>query len=363
MDIDKIIQWLYAYSENELQLKNYYEKHGYIMPQELEDEVFQPEDMLIRAHSNDLRNAASMEHLPLESALYNPSVYNEPMFFGAESDIFLHRHPRYTSVPMHKHQFYEIVYVYQGRCTQMLKCLNDAQCRHMEEGDFLFIPAGQEHSLTVDSDSIVINIGVRTSTFVDTFLCNIPENSILGSFFSMLLTTEGVNQFIIFHTNGRFSCTPYLHQLFVAYCTPGIYANNITNLQLCLLFLHLLQEYSSSAELINTGTNSVYRIPAIIAYMEEHFDTVNVKTIASHFGYSTDHLNRIFRQCTSRTISDMLLKIKMERAQQLLKNPDLTVSNISERLGYKDTTNFTRNFKKYYGTTPQAFRSSHTPYA
>lgn len=46
----------------------------------------------------------------------------------------------------------------------------------------------------------------------------------------------------------------------------------------------------------------------------------------------------------------------MRQAARLLSDSSLSVSDISERLGYTDAGNFRRIFKKYYRTTPVEFR-------
>lgn len=358
MELNKIIHWLYSYSKPEQALKDYYNIHGTIMPEDTVPRSTAVGKDFPRGYENDLRNAIYQPGIISSNALqnYNPLVLNEPQLFSENSDIFIHKHPRYSAVPMHRHQFFEIVYVYEGSCTQKLQCLDHTHTYTMKTGDFLFIPVNQEHALYVDNESIIINIGIRTSTFEKTFLHNIPRASILGSFFSSLLTMPNTTQFIVFHTDSHFPCKPYIHKLFMSYCSRDIYAPNILNLQLSLLFLYLLQEYSNAAQIINAETDSVYQIPAMIAYMENNYADINVKAVANYFGYSTDHLNRIFKQCTAQTVSETLMNIKMKHAGQLLDNHQLSVSDIAAALGYKDTTNFIRNFKKHYHMTPKAFR-------
>ena len=359
MELNRIISWLYHYSQPEQELRDYYETHGTIISGEADGDTAVNSGAPPRAYENDLRGVLTFEDFSVSRNTGDGSspVFKEPLYFSENSDVFISKHPRYSAVPMHKHQFFEIVYVYEGYCEQTLSCLGYTRTYTMKEGDFLFIPANQEHAITVDSDSIVINIGLRTSTFERTFLHNIPQDSILGRFFSSLLTMEDSTQFIIFHTDEHFPCKPYVHQIFMSYCNGGVYAKNLLNLQLSLLFLYLLQEYSENAEIINGTTDSVYQIPALIAYMEKNYSTVNIKSMAKHFGYSTDHLNRIFKQWTGQTISEALMRVKMEHAVRFLENPRMTVSDVAESLGYKDMTNFIRNFKKYYGVTPKAYRS------
>lgn len=50
--------------------------------------------------------------------------------------------------------------------------------------------------------------------------------------------------------------------------------------------------------------------------------------------------------------------LRIERAKELLKKNDLTVSLVAKEVGFKDLSNFSRQFKKVTGVTPTAYRST-----
>jgi AraC-like DNA-binding protein len=49
---------------------------------------------------------------------------------------------------------------------------------------------------------------------------------------------------------------------------------------------------------------------------------------------------------------------KMNKAKELLKNPQLPIYQIAEEVGYKNATHFTAAFKRYFGNTPKYFRNN-----
>lgn len=63
---------------------------------------------------------------------------------------------------------------------------------------------------------------------------------------------------------------------------------------------------------------------------------------------------RLAEQGTS--YSELLDKLRQERAALLLDDPELSVQEVADLVGYSDTANFTRAFKRWTGLTPQAFR-------
>ncbi len=71
------------------------------------------------------------------------------------------------------------------------------------------------------------------------------------------------------------------------------------------------------------------------------------------------YLSRIFKKRTGLRFSDYRLKLKMEKAKELLKRHDAPLHQLSEQLGYKNVESFVRIFKKLVGKTPTTYRNSH----
>jgi len=67
------------------------------------------------------------------------------------------------------------------------------------------------------------------------------------------------------------------------------------------------------------------RINAVIAYAREHLDDdLSLETLAHVAGFSPFHFHRVFKALTDETISDMVLRLRLERATALLRaTPDL----------------------------------------
>ena len=198
--------------------------------------------------------------------------------------IFYIKRPRYSCSPTQDHQYYEICYQYSGTSIQTLSVDDTCETIRLKPGDFVFIPVAQKHSITIDSDSILLNIGVRASTFTQAFSHNIPDGSILGDFFSSLLTPDGDSiRYLVFHTNGNAMILQQIQQLSLTYCTNTLYSQQILNLQLSILFMNLLQDYSYNTKIANTGGSITEKLPAIMQYIEQNYTTSSAQRIAQHF--------------------------------------------------------------------------------
>ena len=84
---------------------------------------------------------------------------------------------------------------------------------------------------------------------------------------------------------------------------------------------------------------------------------LDVNTLAEKLCMSPRQLHRKFVAITGDSPASYMLKIKMQRARDLLETkPGLTVEDIAERCGFEHTPNFYSAFKKMYGVTPMDYR-------
>ena len=98
---------------------------------------------------------------------------------------------------------------------------------------------------------------------------------------------------------------------------------------------------------------------AVIEYLQHHYnEEVNLNQIASALHYSPSYLTKIFVQQYDTTPSKYMISLRMQKAQQLLAhNPELSVRQIGETVGYPEQGYFSRIYKKYVGVSPLEYRS------
>lgn len=93
----------------------------------------------------------------------------------------------------------------------------------------------------------------------------------------------------------------------------------------------------------------------VIGYLDS--DYLSIKTlqeVSEQLGYSHGYLCKLFRQTYGVTMQEYLLQRKMHHAATLVRQ-GRPVSQIAEELGYQNGGNFSRAFKKYFGTSPKYF--------
>ncbi|MDF2716328.1 MAG: transcriptional regulator, AraC family [Paenibacillus sp.] len=83
---------------------------------------------------------------------------------------------------------------------------------------------------------------------------------------------------------------------------------------------------------------------------------VSIGELAKETGYHRAYLSRMFKKETGWSPAQYLLKLRMERAVLLLREP-LTVSQVAASVGFADPFHFSKQFKKWHGYSPTELRS------
>ncbi len=105
-------------------------------------------------------------------------------------------------------------------------------------------------------------------------------------------------------------------------------------------------------------TASARSVEQAIRYMTLQYDKpISIEQIASDLGYHRVHLSKIFKQMTGLSPMQYLFQIRMKKAEELLRS-ELTVAQVAASVGYPDALYFSKQFRKWKGMTPSAYRTT-----
>lgn len=82
-----------------------------------------------------------------------------------------------------------------------------------------------------------------------------------------------------------------------------------------------------------------------------------IADVAGHIGVSEGHLSHLFKKETEYTVSAYITRYRMRAAMKLLEDCRNRVSEVAEKVGYKDIAYFSSTFKKIVGENPSEFQS------
>jgi len=127
--------------------------------------------------------------------------------------------------------------------------------------------------------------------------------------------------------------------------------------------VHILRNYSTprlseDLELSRVGLVD-RRIRRSVELMHTQLDQeLTLKALAAASYLSPFHFARLFKKLTGASPHNYLAGIRAARAQLLLADTDLSVTQIGSRVGYLSGSHFTKAFRLATGTTPREFRKA-----
>lgn len=116
-----------------------------------------------------------------------------------------------------------------------------------------------------------------------------------------------------------------------------------------------IKHWVGSIPVTHTPRQVVSQIKAYI--LENYAGNVSLDTVAEHVFLSSVYVSRLFKQETGENYTDFITRVRIDKACELLKRPDILVADVGQRVGYPNPRYFYRVFKNITGDTPSTYRS------
>ncbi|MGZ9584818.1 helix-turn-helix domain-containing protein [Paenibacillus marinisediminis] len=120
------------------------------------------------------------------------------------------------------------------------------------------------------------------------------------------------------------------------------------------------QSVSEDAEHLKPENEAQQIVRQMIRMMSiQYAHPFTMEQMAGSLGYSRAYLSRLFKQVTEMSPITFLLKLRIDKGRQLLRDrPDLSVEQIAASVGLTDPLYFSRQFRRFYEQSPTQYRSS-----
>lgn len=145
------------------------------------------------------------------------------------------------------------------------------------------------------------------------------------------------------------------HELESSELDSQLYAESMAT----ALSVHLLQRYSAHQQAIKdyTGGLPQYKLREAIAYINEHLEqNLTLAEIADLLKMSPHYFATLFKQSTGLAPHQYITQCRIEQAKKLLANPELTIIEVCQQVGFQSQSHFTKVFRKYTASTPKVYR-------
>lgn len=133
----------------------------------------------------------------------------------------------------------------------------------------------------------------------------------------------------------------------------------VSSFELLEMFLCVFKQRQNEAAHRGTKTNEDIYTEAAVKYIRLNVHTpLTVAELIRVLGVSQPYLFKLFKKKFQLSPKEYILKQKRERAQLLLKETQLTVTQVANSVGFQDVLSFSRFFKSQTGLSPQNYRKA-----
>ncbi len=120
------------------------------------------------------------------------------------------------------------------------------------------------------------------------------------------------------------------------------------------LMVYLSRAYTSTD---TTEAHALLRVGNVIGALENDFPKEwKLDDLLEIAHMSRSNLMRVFRKATGQTPIGYLVRLRIQRAMELLRNSNSTITEIALEVGFNDSNYFTRQFRRIVGESPRGFR-------
>lgn len=336
-----------------------------LLAQYNDDELFYRELFLSR--NDPAKYEKFMKELNLETANqrqliipefqnggYRPARFHDDFLdIKIHKNVYLQKHNRYTPPYEHDHEFFEIVYVLSGKCENHVFGGTDI----LGEGDLCLMSPSVKHSIWTE-DGLIINILMRRSTIQNVFSNIFRGRGIISDFFTNSIYLHDFATCLIFRTNGDKFIRGQILGMFGEQLDSDEYSESIISSMLMIFFNRLARGYRNTASYPQAVRKQNESVSQIIRMITDSFADITLPGLADRLGYSVVYCSRYIKKITGCTFSGLLKRIRLQKAEDLLKNTTVSIREISVICGYENPENFNRAFRQSYGMAPSVFREA-----
>lgn len=123
------------------------------------------------------------------------------------------------------------------------------------------------------------------------------------------------------------------------------------------LFFSGLIENSATASPLPRNDIKQFYIQAAVAFIENNYmKNITIEDMAVNLNLNRSYFSKIFKKMTQKSPQEFLINYRISKACELMRSTNMTLSEISQHVGYSNQFHFTRAFKNSMNMSPSEWR-------
>lgn len=271
------------------------------------------------------------------------SVHTETIFFR-------YRDEQPIEALFHSHPQYEIYYFHEGACSFLI----GDRIYELEPGDLIFMDGLTLHCANAAMDQPYIRSVCHFHADYVQRLLRIPGGADLLEPFRRL-------------RHARLRLSPVQREeaerLLGRLSEHNVPQDKLAYVQYHLLFCELLACICRWSETLpgqapTASTEKLQHVQDMITFVEQHYmEDLHLDDLERELHLNRHYLSKLFKQVMGVTVFHYLFERRINQSCVMMAmQPDMTLTDISYRVGFKHPAHFSRVFKRYVGMPPEAYR-------
>lgn len=273
--------------------------------------------------------------------------------FSPYQNIVFNKQTRYSQVPLHRHSYLEMFYIYAGHCTATINGRRVA----LDAGDVCIMDTQAIHAIDpTGEEDIVLNCMMDQKYFNAQFIGRLASSGMVAQFLADALNGSNKHdQYLLFHTAEAPIVQELFENAFCEYLDPGVCSEDLLDSYMTLIFIQLARCYQSAKEAEYQRESRRY-MTEVLRYIEQNFSTCTLEGTAAQFSFHPNYLSRALKKATGFSFKELVDQNRLKQAAFLLRNSRLPIAEIAPRCGWSNLNQFYKKFAAGYGVTPREYR-------
>jgi AraC-like DNA-binding protein/mannose-6-phosphate isomerase-like protein (cupin superfamily) len=253
--------------------------------------------------------------------------------------------------PVHSHEYAELVIVLSGRATHLTNCGNHL----LEDGDVVVINRHTRHGFSDARDLVLCNIMYDPVQFLSGHR---DLDQMMG--YHVLFDLEPRSNRSEFKERLHLSTEELVYVTSLISTLKGEYDSQNDGRKTCirctflLLVTHLSRLYARQKQ--QTGT-ALVRMANVISYIQTHFrEPLPLEDLARLAHWSPSQFRRNFKRIYNTSPIRFIFQVRLHEACEMLKDPNRDITDVAMESGFSSSSFFATQFRNHLGESPSQYR-------
>ncbi len=282
------------------------------------------------------------------------NLYARDFFSDAQLKLTVIERDPQTPFPLHSHDFSELVIVFRGSGTHF----TEEHSYEVSAGDVFVIERGFSHGYEAIKELALYNILFDEALLrqLSFDLGSMPGYHAVFTMEPKLRLQHAFKSRLKLTGEQLKNCRQLLTRMSVELQNPALEegSRSLALAYFIELIVYIARMYS---RMRIDDTKEIMQMSDIIAFMETHIHSqITIEELASMASISASTLHRLFLKSLGCSPIEYHIQLKVDHAARLLTHSRLSVTEIAESSGFRDSNYFSRQFRKRMGSSPREYR-------